>query len=861
MKQCNKRECELIGSPEIPYFGNKNADIVICGEHPDIFEERKGTAFSGEKGTFLKSRVIDAGLFGRIMWLNAARCRVDKNEMGQKSVSQVLKNCRPYIEKVLKTLKPKVVLLTGALALQQVLKKKGVKNNRGKWHWSEEFKCWCIATWSPGYIFHKKAYEPEFDQDFRKFVEFIENGYQLPKHIEGYEYKEVDTIEDVLSLAEHTKIICSFDTETQGLDWVDPLFVPISYSISWENGKAYHVQFYEETDQDNCDPELTIQWPRKVSGTKKQLTDVYIRRTDNFEQKLEELRKFAEHPNILKVMQHGSFDIHVSEALCAKNNIPEFTWKSYIADIQAMAHLLDENIYVMANLTQLQYGFTEFREDYNTVFDKKFDKGDMLKIPKKEFVYYSCCDADVTRQAFEGIWEKLKKHKRLVFYYKNFVHETLTKSFYGIEKYGVSVDAERLPDATAEVKKIRDEHEQKVISVLPPKVKNKHREKGLRLTRRDIMRDTLFSEDGFNLPPVKLTKEKMPSADKDSLNEISDKTKNKRIKKIIEEYQVFSEYDMLWSRYLKGYSKNIRADGKIHSSMSLTAASTGRGSSRDPNNMAIPKRSKAAPVVRRLLVADEGWVFVVIDQSQSELRILAHISNDENMISVFQKGDDIHAETASEIVKRMGKRWSSLSDAERKDFRNKAKPVNFGVIYLMSPPGLAAYAHTDYGLDMTVDQAKDWMGALFKKYPKVPKYHENMINFARKHGYVESPLGRRRHLPEITSKENFLRYAAERQAVNFPIQGMSSDMVVLAGNTIADKGFPKDEIVPGPVLFIHDEHFFLVREDKVDTYVPHIVHAMENPPLEKFGIKLKVPLSAEPKIGRNASDLSKYELK
>lgn len=861
MKRCKNRECELFPLKELSYFGNKKADIVICGEHPDAFDERKGFAFSGDKGSFLKSRVVNAGLFGKVMWMNAVRCRIDKNELGQKNITQILKNCRGNVERVLKALQPKVIFLTGACALQQVLKKKGVKNNRGKWFWSDEFKCWCIATWSPGYILRSSAHEPEFDQDFYKFVEFIEAGYRLPEKSSDFYYKEVDTIQDILEKADKQKIICSFDTEAQGLDWVDPAYIPISYSISWEKGKAYHVQFYEETDQENCDPEITIQWPRKVSGSKKQEVDVYVKRSDCFDQKIAELKRFAEHPNILKVMQHGSFDIHVAEALCRKVGIPSFQWQSYIADTQAMAHLLDENIYVMANLTQLQYGFTDFREDYNALFDKTFGKSDMLSVPKKDLVYYSCCDADVTRRVFTGIWKKLKKYPRMVFYYKNFVHETLTKTFYTIEKYGVSIDLEKLPDVTAEIKKLRDEHEKNVFSLMPRKVKQLHAEKGLRLTRRDILRDALFSEEGFGLKPLKYTKEKLPSADKNVLKEIHEKVRSKKVKNLIEEYQQFGEYDMLWSRYLKGYAKHVRSDNRVHSSMSITSAATGRGASRDPNNMAVPKRSKAAPVVRRLLVADNRWVFVAIDQSQSELRILAHISNDDNMIAVFQRGEDIHTATASEIVKRMGKNWNSLTDTDKKDFRNKAKPVNFGVIYLMSPPGLATYAHTDYGLDMTVDQAKDWMGALFRKYPKVPKYHENTIKFAKRHGYVESPLGRRRHLPEINSDDPGLRASAERQAVNFPIQSMSSDMVIMAGNTIADKGFPIDEILPGPVMFIHDEHFFLVREDKVDTYVPHIVHAMEHPPLEKFGVQLKVPLVAEPKIGYNASDLSKYELK
>jgi DNA polymerase-1 len=272
--------------------------------------------------------------------------------------------------------------------------------------------------------------------------------------------------------------------------------------------------------------------------------------------------------------------------------------------------------------------------------------------------------------------------------------------------------------------------------------------------------------------------------------------------------------------------------------------------------MANPKRSKSAPIVRRLIVPQKGYVFVLIDQSQSELRILAHFANDRNMIGVFRAGEDIHQATAMEIVKMSGQKWGDLSQAEKKDRRQKAKPVNFGVVYLISSQGLVAYAKSDYGIDMDTKQADMWMSALFRKYPGIKKYQKDVITFGRRHGYVESLLGRRRHLPELNASEKWVRHAAERQAVNTPIQGTSSDMVIDAGNQFVEAGYPWEEA--RPVLFIHDELIFEVMEDKVDKYVPIIQKYMENPRFEKFGVKLRVPLLAEPKIGVNASDTVDY---
>lgn len=827
----------------------------MLGESPVRQDEQQGKPFVGELGEFIKTRVANRGLFGKVFWANAARCRIDKKELSQKEITAALKLCRPNVEKVLRVLRPKVVFLMGGFALKQVLKKGGVKTHRGKWYWSEDFQCWCIATWHPGYIFRSRAHEPEFDEDFNKLVEFVENGYSPPKDTQERQYLEVDSIQDILDRADQERLICSFDTEGQGLDWVSSNFIPISYSISWETGKAYHVQLYKEVDTEKK-ADLVIQWPRKTGKRKKEEVPVYVAKCKNFKKRLAELKSFTQHPNILKVMQHGSFDQHVVDKLFTMNGLPRPTWERYIADIQALAHVLDENLYVMANLTKLQYAFTSVKEDYNTHFDTTYDKSDMLAVPHDELVKYAGYDVDVTRQAFMGIWKRVKKTPSLIKYYKTFVHPALTKLIYSLEHFGVAVNLEELPNATAEVKAIRDMHENNVLELLPKKVKLAHAEKGLKLTRRDIIRDTFFSENGYNFKPIKLTDNKQPSVDKDTLKELNSLTKNKKIKTLIYEYQQFSEYDMLWSRYLKGYAKHIREDGRTHSSISITAAATGRLGTREPNNMAIPKRSKAAPIVRRLIVPAPGYKFVLIDQSQSELRLLAHYSQDPDMIAVFKNGDDIHTVTAQEIVRMTGKRWKDLSKEEQKDMRTKAKPVNFGVIYLMSPPGLVRYAKSDYGLDMTLDQAKMWMSALFNRYKRIKPYQQKMIDFARKHGYVETMLGRRRRLPEINSNDDFLRFEAERQAVNQPIQGASSDMVILAGNTIIDKGFPESEI--RPVLFIHDELIFEVIENKIDYYVPHIVTAMEHPPLERFGVKLRVPLLAEPKIGDNASDTKNY---
>jgi DNA polymerase-1 len=272
--------------------------------------------------------------------------------------------------------------------------------------------------------------------------------------------------------------------------------------------------------------------------------------------------------------------------------------------------------------------------------------------------------------------------------------------------------------------------------------------------------------------------------------------------------------------------------------------------------MNIPKRNELAKRIRKLLIADEGKMLVAIDASQSELRWIAHISGDPVMIKTFIEGKDIHIETARDMVSK--KEWETATEEIRKKLRNKAKPVNFGIIYKISPRGLVTYAKNDYGVALTENEAKKYIDAYFRKYGKIKQYHYNTVAFCRKFGYVETCFGRRRRLPSILSKDSFEAGMAERQAVNHPVQGPSSDMVLLGANDLLT-----DVIKCGNdiklILFIHDELIFEVDENSVKKYVPVIKKYLISPPsLQKFGIKLKVPFVVDVKVGKNLAEMQEY---
>jgi DNA polymerase-1 len=275
--------------------------------------------------------------------------------------------------------------------------------------------------------------------------------------------------------------------------------------------------------------------------------------------------------------------------------------------------------------------------------------------------------------------------------------------------------------------------------------------------------------------------------------------------------------------------------------------------SSEPNFQNNPKRSKAAGIIRKLIAAPPGHVLIAIDQSQAELRWCAHLSEDPEMMRVYQEGDDIHLLTAEAIS---GKSRKSMKADEKSKLRFQAKAINFGVIYLMSPFGFVNHAKLKFGLIIDESTATQWIKAFFDTYKMVPDYHKRTIEFGREHGYVVSPFGRRRRLPELNESVDSIRRDAERQAVNHPIQHASSETVLLAAREILrDEDLPKDEI--RIVNVVHDELILEVVDDpeKIVHYAMRVKEIMEHPPLHEFGIDLKVPLQCDVKVGRNLAEM------
>lgn len=304
--------------------------------------------------------------------------------------------------------------------------------------------------------------------------------------------------------------------------------------------------------------------------------------------------------------------------------------------------------------------------------------------------------------------------------------------------------------------------------------------------------------------------------------------------KIIEKIENYRELFKLKTTYLDTLPELTDENSRIHTSFNQAVTATGRLSSSDPNLQNIPIKTELGQLMRTAFVAEDGYKLVSADYSQIDLRAVAHVSGDKKMIETFLKGEDVHRATAAEINK------VTLSQVTEK-MRSSAKALNFGVIYGMSVFGFSEVA----GIER--DDAKKFIDAYMEKFSGIAKYMRDTKEFAKKNLYVETEMGRRRYIPEINSPNFQVQNAAERMAINMPIQGMSADIVKLAMLKIAE--FYKNNPNIRLLLQVHDEIILEVKENIAEEVAEKVKEIMENV------YKLRVPLVASVKVGDNWGEI------
>jgi DNA polymerase-1 len=364
------------------------------------------------------------------------------------------------------------------------------------------------------------------------------------------------------------------------------------------------------------------------------------------------------------------------------------------------------------------------------------------------------------------------------------------------------------------------------------------------------MKEVLF--DKLKLEPIQNRKTKTGlSTAAGELEKM--KGQHPAIDKILE----YRELSKLQSTYLLALPELVsKKTGRIHTSYNQTIAATGRLSSTDPNLQNIPVRGQGlGSKIRQAFVAEKGYKLLSIDYSQIELRIVAHLAKDQNMTLVFKNGEDIHTNTAVSIF---GVKAGDITA----DMRRDAKTINFGILYGLSSFGLSSRIG-----QVNRAEAKEFIQKYFAAYPKVEEYIEQIKLQVNEEGFVRNELGRIRKFPEIKSSQFFIRAAAERAAVNFPIQSLAADVIKVAminiRKEILRSSPPNIGGVPAAgggggiirmLLQVHDELVFEVAEDKLDYWAKKLIPLMEN------AIKLSVPVKVEAKVGDNWGEMEKLEV-
>ncbi|MDE3932467.1 DNA polymerase I [Glaesserella parasuis] len=594
--------------------------------------------------------------------------------------------------------------------------------------------------------------------------------------------------------------LVAVDTETDNLDAMQANLVGISFGL--ENGEACYIPLAHKGK---------ITQPTQVdlfgeSEAELDEVEALLPNQLNKADCLAQLKPILENPNIRKVGQNIKYDL----TIFARNGIE---LQGVAFDTMLQSYTLDSTgRHNMDNLAERYLG-------HQTIpFEELAGKGkhqltfDQIELDKA--TEYAGEDAEITMKLHQLLWSELQKTPELVKLFEQ-IEMPLVSVLSRVERNGVLIDPAKLLAHSVEIEQRLKELETLV-----------HQEAGevFNLASTKQLQEILFNKLG--LPILKKTPKGAPSTNEEVLEELAQM--GHQVPVLLMEHRGLSK---LKSTYTDKLPQMINAQtGRVHTSYHQAVTATGRLSSSDPNLQNIPIRNEQGRRIRQAFIAHDGYVILAADYSQIELRIMAHLANDANMIKAFAEGKDIHRSTAAEI-------FGVPLEAVTSEQRRSAKAINFGLIYGMSEFGLA----NQLGISRT--DAKKYMELYFQRYPAVQQFMLDIREKAAEKGYVETLFGRRLYLPEINSSNQMRRKAAERVAINAPMQGTAADIIKVAMIGI-DQAVRNCEDI-AMIMQVHDELVFEVKADRVEHYTPLIKAEMEK------AIELKVPLIAEVGVGGN----------
>ena len=595
------------------------------------------------------------------------------------------------------------------------------------------------------------------------------------------QYETITSMEELDRWIEQleTATLFAFDTETTSLDYMQAQVVGLSFALS--AGQAAYVPLAHDYD-----------------GAPEQLDRDAV---------LAKFKPLLEGDKRNLVGQHIKYDINVlaNHGVNLVNVAHDTMLMSYVLDSTATRHDMDSLAKKYLNVATIKFEEVAGKGKAQ----KTFNEVDVQVASR-----YAAEDADITLQLYEALWPRLKSESTLLALYEE-VEIPALHVLSRIERTGVRID-------DAMLAKQGDKLAATILDVKAAAYEDAGREFNLGSPKQ--IGEIFFEEKQF--PVIRKTPKGQPSTAEDVLEQLA---LDYPLPRLILQHRTLTK---LMSTYIEKLPSQINpGTGRVHTSYNQAVASTGRLSSTDPNLQNIPVRTEEGRRIREAFIAADGYRLLAADYSQIELRIMAHLSEDDGLLAAFEQGLDVHKATAAEV-------FGVPLEAVEADQRRSAKAINFGLIYGMSAFGLAKQ------LDIARGEAQQYIDLYFDRYPGVKRYMDETRALAKEQGYVETVFGRRLYLPDINARNAQMRNYAERTAINAPMQGTAADIIKRAMITVNDS-LVDDAVDARIIMQVHDELVLEVASGQLDEVGERVRKLMVE------AATLKVALEVDVGIGNS----------
>lgn len=819
--------------------GPKQCDVMVIGEAPGAREDDSGKPFVGRSGRLLEE-MLEAEGFARadLFITNAVSCRPPDNRTPSKGE---VKACRAWLDYQIKSVKPKFVLLLGNTPLLSITGKTGITKQRG--HPFEKDGIVYLPTYHPAFILRDETQRATMERDLHLFRSIVDRE-EIPRE-DNLKHTIVRTRKDFEAMLEALRNDVSFDIETNSLY---PWQTHITKSVKGRNVRIPEPAKITMIGFGTADGEFSIPVDHVESPwTPEAITEMVAEITP----RLKKCRV---------ICHNGKFDMLWMLVFYG------VLWYELMEFDTMLAHyILDENdLHGLKYLAQKFCGAPDWDID---------DTGKKGAAPLSKLGLYHGHDLYYTRQLFYLFKKRLSEDfdSKRVF---NKILMPCARLFVEVEFDGVFIDVTKFDEAEDYLKEEFDKALEE-LEEYEPKSELDRKGKPTEFNWGSPKQLSKLLFEDLKIPVLDRTKTGAASCSESVIKRIDHPCAGAllRFRGAKQQLSFFIEgwKPFLHRKYVKGRWLYF-----LHPSFKLHGTVTGRLSCEHPNLQQVPRD----PRIRQLVSAMPGWTLLECDLSQIELRIAAELAGERHMLEAFINRIDVHWLTAIREIERGGALKDLVIDTARtltqdktlryaeaievllefgpdaavavnpawKEYRKKAKAINFGYLYGMWWKKFKLYARDNYGVDVTDDQAKDSRIAFFDMYSDYPKWHRRQRRFANQNGYVRSLSGRKRRLPQATMREDTPeRQSAERQAINSPVQSFANELNLMAALQLREE-FGRDVVkICGTV---HDAILAMVRDDMVPQVTKRLLEIMSAPDLLKeFDIEISVPIEAEAKLG------------